>query len=697
MKNKSVLQLIILVILFGCLPACQQVPPPEAQGPLPSDKQLKWHQLEYYAFVHFNMNTFTDEEWGFGNEHPATFNPTELDCHQWVKLFKDAGMKGVIITAKHHDGFCLWPTATTEHSIKNSPYKNGQGDIIQELSEACQAHGLKLGVYLSPWDRNNKHYGTPEYITIFRDQLRELLTNYGDIFEVWFDGANGGTGYYGGANEQRHIDRKTYYDWDSTYQIIRELQPDACIFGDGGPEVRWVGNEEGWAGETNWSIIRKKDCYAGMPNHQQLQYGHEDGTHWVPAEVDVSIRPGWYYHTREDHRVKSLNKLVDIYYESVGRNASLLLNFPVDRRGLVHENDAQRVLELAEVLGEDFAHNLAPAAQVAASEKRGNSKTYAAKNTIDNDPSSYWTTNDETTVASITFEYASPITFNRFVVQEYIQLGQRVKAFKLEAKVANQWQTIDAQTTIGAKRILRLPTTTTNQIKFTVTDAKACPVISNIEIYQAPQLLMEPMIRRDQQGLVSIHKTDPEAQLHYTTDGSQPHQNSQTYIQPFQATEKTTVKAIAIDPKTGRQSPVSVHNFDIAPTQWRVRNSDGKNARVIFDGNPNTAWYAKGNQLPLEVVIDLNEPQQICGFTYLPDQGRWAGGYAFNYEFFVSKDGKNWGEPVSSGEFSNIVNSPVLQTKNFKVTTGRYVKLTALSIERGENQFGIAEFGILTN
>ncbi len=696
MKNTSHLHLIIAILLFTSLAACRQVQAPQAFAPLPSEKQLKWHQLEYYAFVHFNMNTFTDEEWGFGNESPATFNPSDLDCHQWVKLFKEAGMKGVIITAKHHDGFCLWPTSTTEHSIKNAPYKNGQGDIIRELSDACQAHGLQLGVYLSPWDRNNPHYGTPEYITIFREQLHELLTNYGDIFEVWFDGANGGTGYYGGANEHRQIDRKTYYDWDQTYQMIRELQPDACIFGDGGPDVRWVGNEEGWAGETNWSIIRKKDCFAGMPNHQQLQYGHEDGTHWVPAEVDVSIRPGWYYHTREDHRVKSLHKLVDIYYESVGRNASLLLNFPVDRRGLVHERDAERVLELAEVIREDFAHNLAPEAQVTASERRGNSPKYKAANTIDTDPATYWAVNDSTTAASITFKFPAPITFNRFVVQEPIHLGQRVKGFSVEAMVDNHWQLIDTQTTIGAKRILRLPTTTTDQIRFSITDAKACPLISNIEIYRAPQLLMEPTITRNQQGVITIHKTDREAHVHYTTDGSQPDRTSPTYLKPFQVSKKTVIKAIAIDPNTGRQSAVSVQYFDIASAHWQVKSSTDEKARAMFDGNPNTAWYVKGTQLPLEVIIDLGKIYPIAGFTYLPDQGRWADGYAFKYAFYVSSDGKNWGKPVSEGEFSNIVNSPILQTKNCLVTPGRFIKLKALTLERGENQFGIAEFGVIT-
>lgn len=685
-----------LISLLALTTACKQVAPPAPVGPLPSEAQLKWHQMEYYAFVHFNMNTFTDEEWGFGNEDPASFNPTELDCNQWVKLFKEAGMKGVIITAKHHDGFCLWPTSTTEHSIKNSPYKDGQGDIIKELAEACRAHGLKMGVYLSPWDRNNEHYGTPEYIGIFREQLRELLSNYGDIFEVWFDGANGGTGYYGGANENRKIDRKTYYDWENTYKIIRELQPDACIFGDGGPEVRWVGNEEGWAGETNWSIIRQKDCYAGMPNHRQLQYGHEDGTHWVPAEVDVSIRPGWYYHTREDHRVKSLNHLVDIYYQSVGRNASLLLNFPVDRRGLVHENDAQRVLDLAQILKEDFAHNLAPKATASASEVRGNNRQYAAQNAIDLDASTYWTTNDSTLTASISFEYKTPITFNRFLVQEYIPLGQRVKAFKVEALVNDEWKVLDEQTTIGAKRILRLPTTTSSQIRLSITDSKACPLISNIEIYNAPKLLTPPVITRDQQGTVTIAQADDESQVFYTTDGSEPNQTSMPYVQPFTATSKQIVKAIALDSQTDRSSSVSEKHFDVAPIHWKVMNSEDEHATAIFDGNSNTAWYVKGKQLPLELIIDLGEELPLTGFTYLPDQGRWAAGYAFNYELYVSTDGRQWGLPVSQGEFSNIVNSPVLQTKNFELTQGRFIKLKVLSVERGSNQFGIAEFTVLT-
>ncbi len=372
--------LMLLAFLSFALSSCSKVEPPKAVRPLPSKNQLAWHELEYYAFIHFNMNTFTNMEWGSGAEKPLMFNPKELDTRQWAKVVKEAGMKAIIITAKHHDGFCLWPTMTTEHSIKNSPYKNGKGDIIKELSEACKEFGLKFGVYLSPWDRNHADYGRPGYLKDFQAQLRELLSNYGDIFEVWFDGANGGSGYYGGANETRKIDNKTYYQWEKAIAIIRELQPNAVIFGDGGPGVRWVGNEEGWANETNWSIIRKNEVYPGWPKYKQLRSGHEDGTHWVPAEADVSIRPGWYYHQSEDHQVKTLPHLLDIYYQSVGRNASLLLNLPVDDRGLVHEADVKQLIALKTQLTKDFEVNLAKGQKITVSDIRGKNSVYAAEN-----------------------------------------------------------------------------------------------------------------------------------------------------------------------------------------------------------------------------------------------------------------------------------------------------------------------------
>jgi alpha-L-fucosidase len=317
---------------------------PSAFGAVPSSRQQAWQAMEFYGFIHFTTNTFTDKEWGYGDESPSVFNPAAVDARQWAKLASEAGMKGLILTCKHHDGFCLWPSKFTEHSVKNSPWKNGRGDVVRDVSEACREYHLKFGIYLSPWDRNRSDYGKPEYITYFRNQLRELLTQYGPIFEVWFDGANGGDGYYGGARENRTIDRSTYYDWPNTIAMIRQLQPDAICWSDVGPDARWVGNERGVASETNWCTMNLAGRYPGYspPGYNfevDLGQGHENGESWVPAEVDVSIRPGWFYHVREDAKVKTPAKLLDLFYKSVGRGANLLLNLPPDRRGLIHEND----------------------------------------------------------------------------------------------------------------------------------------------------------------------------------------------------------------------------------------------------------------------------------------------------------------------------------------------------------------------
>jgi len=461
------------------------VNPPEPVGPVPSKSQIAWHQMEFYAFIHFNMNTFTNMEWGYGDESPDLFNPEELDCRQWARICKEAGMKGIILTAKHHDGFCLWPSQYTEHSVKNSPWRDGNGDVVKELSEACKEYGLKMGLYLSPWDRNHSDYGSPEYITYYRNQLRELLTNYGEIFEFWIDGANGGTGYYGGADEDRKVNRKTYYDWPNTFKIVRELQPDAVIFSDAGPDIRWVGNEQGWANETNWCLLRRDEAWPGWPRYKELRSGHEDGTHWVPAEVDVSIRPGWYYHPSQDNQVKTLQQLVDIYYHSVGRNANLLLNFPVDDKGLIHEKDVEQVSKLAEALKTDFAIELASGKNVTATNTRGNSSQYRASNVNDGNGETYWATENNITNASVVIDLEEPVEFNRFVIQEYIPLGQRVKGFTVEAMVEDNWNLLASETTIGYKRILRLPTVKTSRIRLTIIRSKASPLISNVELYYA--------------------------------------------------------------------------------------------------------------------------------------------------------------------------------------------------------------------
>ncbi|NUQ61983.1 MAG: alpha-L-fucosidase [Pirellulales bacterium] len=286
--------------------------PPSPFGPLPAERQIRWHEMEYYGFIHFTVNTFTDKEWGYGDESPKIFRPTDLDPRQWAEVAREAGMKALIITAKHHDGFCLWPSRYTDHSVKNSPWKDGQGDVLAELAAACKDNGLRMGVYLSPWDRNHAEYGTPKYIEYYRNQLRELLTNYGEICEVWFDGANGGDGFYGGARQTRRIDRLTYYDWPNTWKLVRQLQPMAVMFSDGGPDVRWVGNESGTGSATNWASLRRAEFAPGMADPKALAQGQADGTHWIPAEVDVSIRPGWFYHADQDSRVKTVDQLLEI-------------------------------------------------------------------------------------------------------------------------------------------------------------------------------------------------------------------------------------------------------------------------------------------------------------------------------------------------------------------------------------------------
>ncbi len=695
----------LLVIAFSAallLGACVSKPePPAPFGALPSESQLAWHEMEFYMFVHFNMNTFTDREWGLGDEPATRFNPTQLDCRQWARIAKENGMKGIIITAKHHDGFCLWPSAYTEHSVKNSPWKNGRGDVLRELADACKEQGLKLGVYLSPWDRNHADYGRPEYIDYFRNQLRELLTEYGDVFEVWFDGANGGTGYYGGANEERKVDQKTYYDWPATTALVRELQPDAMIFSDAGPDVRWVGNEEGWANETNWCTLNRDEVWAGFPEYQQLRSGHEDGTHWVPAEADVSIRPGWYYHAADDHKVKSLNQLLDIYYQSVGRNSSLLLNFPVDTRGLIHERDVEQVQKLTATLKADFAKELATGKPAQASQVRGNHPEYAAARANDGDPATYWTTDDSITTASLTIDLGQPTPFNRFVVQEYIRLGQRVQAFTLEARIDGQWKEIAAQTTIGYKRILRLPNTTATHIRLNIVQSKACPLIAHIGLYLAPAVISEPLIRRNKEGRVSIVVPDTSLRVYYTLDGSDPSPTALPYERPFMLKTRGTVKAASFDEKTGKSSPVTQVKFDVCKENWRMVKVTGdalESAGAIIDEDDQTLWqlHAKDPALPHEVVIDLGQRYDLTGFTYLPPQSRYIDGTVVEYELYVSGNGKKWGKPVAAGTFANIKNSPVLQVVAFPRERGRYLRFVALREINDAQRSAIAEIGVIS-
>ena len=477
-------QLFSLLIISFVFLACGRKDAPEPFGPVPSERQLAWHRMEYYMFVHFTVNTFTDKEWGYGDEKESVFNPAALDCRQWAKVASDAGMKGIIITAKHHDGFCLWPSEFTEHSVKNSPWKNGKGDVLMELKQACDEYGLKLGVYLSPWDRNSSVYGTPEYLTYYRNQLKELLTNYGPVFEVWFDGANGGDGYYAGARETRRIDNKTYYDWPNTHQIVRELQPGAVMFSDAGPDVRWVGNESGRGSLTNWCLLNRDSMYPGGDFAKILGAGHEDGKYWVPAEVDVSIRPGWFYHQEQDSLVRSPENLMELYYSSVGRNSNLLLNVPPDRRGLLNEADVKSLMAFRELREREFNNDLAKGKAVNATSTRGNG--YRASNVNDGDPETYWSTNDHQTAADLIINLGQETEVNRIIIQEYIRLGQRVEEFKVAGFADGKWIPVTDGTTIGYKIIRKFPVVKVSKMKITIGKSKACPLISNIELYRAP-------------------------------------------------------------------------------------------------------------------------------------------------------------------------------------------------------------------
>lgn len=484
--RKSIHLLSIPVV--ACCLSCTsgRVLPPEPILPVPEPKQVEWQQMETYAFIHFGLNTFNDREWGYGDTDPKTFNPTNLDCEQWAQTLVKAGMKGVILTAKHHDGFCLWPFEGTDYSVKNSPWKNGQGNVVKELSEACKKYGLKFAVYLSPWDRHQANYGTPEYLPYFYAQLHDLLTNYGPVFEVWFDGANGGDGWYGGAKDIRTIDRKNYYNYPRIYEMLDSIQPQAIIFSDGGPGCRWVGNEKGFAGATNWSFLRKGEVHPGYDKSYELQYGHPDGNQWVPAECDVSIRPGWFYHPEEDDRVKSPDQLVDLYYRSVGHNATLLLNFPVDRRGLIHPVDSANAVRFHEMIQQQLKTNLVAGMIPKVSNERGGD--FVASALTDDNFDTYWATEDGVTTADIEFSFDMPTRMNRMMLQEYIPLGQRVKAFVVEYLDKDTWLPVklnEETTTIGYKRLLRFETVETKGIRIRITDARGPLCLSNVGVYDA--------------------------------------------------------------------------------------------------------------------------------------------------------------------------------------------------------------------
>ncbi|MFM2146300.1 MAG: hypothetical protein RL732_1136 [Bacteroidota bacterium] len=443
-------------------------------GPVPSAKQLQWQELEFYVFMHFGPNTFYDQEWGHGTEDPNVFNPTQLDCRQWARIAKDAGAKGIIITAKHHDGFCLWPSNYSTHTVRESSWQSGKGDVLRDLSAACKEYGLKFGIYISPWDRNHPQYGSPGYNDVYVNTMKEAVKTYGPIFEMWWDGANGE-----GPNGKKQV-----YDFVRFESAIKDVAPDAVVFSDIGPDIRWVGNEEGFAGETNWALLDTAGFSRGSggPSQDTLNRGNVNGKNWIPAECDVSIRPGWFYHADQDSKVKSGNQLMDLYLRSVGRGANLLLNVPPDRRGLIHENDSASLMDFRTKREAFYAHPLAQGAKVKAAVTRKGTTPAALTDGL---AATFWAAPEDALQPWVEIDLGSPQAFNTVVLEEAIQFGQRVSAFTVSAGDGKNANVIAQGTTIGHKRILQFPEQVSSRIRIQFTGFKAAPVIKGIGVYRS--------------------------------------------------------------------------------------------------------------------------------------------------------------------------------------------------------------------
>jgi alpha-L-fucosidase len=465
--------ILLLICLTSVAPAQSAVPPPLPVMPIPTERQLEWQQRELAMFIHFTVNTFTNREWGDGTEDNSVFNPSALDVEQWVKVAREFGFRSIILTAKHHDGFCLWPSRYTDHSVRNSPWRDGHGDVVGELARACGKAGIRMGLYLSPWDRHEPSYGDElRYNLFYLAQLRELLTDYGSLSEVWFDGAKG--------KDARDMD----YHFGIYWALVRQLQPGAVIFSDEGPDVRWIGNERGSAGESCWAMLDRSRVAVGKADTTYLNEGDPDGPDWVPGETDVSIRKGWFWHP--DESPKSVAELIDIYFHSVGRNSVLLLNVPPDRRGRFADSDIRRLREWRQALDAIFDRNLAAGAPSRASNVRGDSTDFGPDKALDGHLESYWATDDDVRSAWLEFDLGTARRFNVCLLQEPIQLGQRVKQYRLEVETPSGWETISEGTTIGYKKLERFAAVEARRVRIRILDARACPLLAGFGLYLAP-------------------------------------------------------------------------------------------------------------------------------------------------------------------------------------------------------------------
>jgi alpha-L-fucosidase len=696
------------LMLFAAVVFAQA--PPKPYGSLPNKAQLNWHETGMYCIIHFGVDTYTNKEWGFGDEDPAIVNPTKFDAMQIVGAAKAGGFKGVVIVSKHHDGLCIWPTKTTEHNITKTPWKNGKGDMVKEYQLACQKLGMQLGLYCSPWDRNNPYYGTPKYLEIYRAQVKELYTNYGPIFISWHDGANGGDGFYGGKREERKIDRTTYYDWDNTWAMIRKWQPNAAIFGDIGADVRWVGNEEGEAGQTSWATYSPQAPDAGKkPSNGYSKYWEAtEGTrhgNWMPAECDVPLRPGWFYHASQNEQVKTPYQLLELYYKSVGRGAALDLGLSPNKLGLLDDSDVASLKKFGELLKQTFAVNLLKGASFTASNIRGNNKLkFGPALLTDDNRYSYWASNDEVKTPSLVADMHGAKTFNVIRLRENIKLGQRINSVAIDAFIGGEWKEIATATSIGANRLIRLPQNiTASKVRLRITGAEACVALSDFGLFKEPAHLTTPTISRDKKGMVTIGTDAPVSSIRYTVGGSVPTAASPIYQKAFSLANGGIVKAVGFE--GNKASEVSAKEFSLSKAGWKVLTAspqaDAKPEYAIDEDN-NSTWNTLPKdtlataQFPQELSIDLGASQNIKAFTYLPRQDKKTAGIADRYIFYTSTNGQTW-QQAAAGEFSNIQSNPIEQTVPLgKPVSARYFKFSVLHVTKG-NGVAVAELGVKAN
>lgn len=616
---------------------------PAPYGPIPTAAQLNWHEMEMYCLIHFTPTTFQDKEWGYGDAPADLFNPVDFDAGQIAAAAKSAGFAGLISVAKHHDGYCLWPTKTTDYNISKSAWRDGKGDMVKEFMVAAHDHGLQFGIYCSAWDRNHPEYGNETYAEAYREQLRELYSNYGPLFTSWHDGANGGDGYYGGADEMRRIDRETYYGWEEkVWPITREMQPTAVLFSDVGPDIRWIGNEKGIAPETSWATFTPvgpdgDKAAPGHVNNQFLGTGQRDGKFWIPAECDVPLRPGWFYHESEDQQVKTPDELFDLYLNSVGRGAAFNLGLAPTPTGKLHPTDIAALQGFGEKISKTFGVNLINGASFEASDIRDrNIRHFGTENLVDDDRYTYWATGDDVTSPELIIDLKAETTFDIIRLRENIKLGQRLDSVWVDQWQEGAWHPLAMATSIGPNRLIHLGEAVTSKRLRLRLFAPVAVALSDVGLFK-------------------------EQDVSYSVD--------------------------------------TVTRAGINRSRWMLVGSYGDNddPALAIDNDPKTYWLTAEMELPGAIDVDMGQQELISGFDYLPPQDGSHTGFVSRYGFDVSQDGEHW-KRVANGEFSNVAANPIRQQVSFgNAVKARYFRFTIVATANqtdNRSAVAIAEFNV---